>query len=162
MILMNGAPLPDDGQPHTISEILSGRLSGSPTLGKIIGSESKALIVLLNHLSPNERQLLERSPHRIIDLEDDLLKKIIELGFDESAPFKDLNTGTIKKYFQIVCKRLFIEGKIRKIFSPHSIRHYAAVKHWQQNHDIILLKKFLNHQSISTTQIYLSSLNLEV
>jgi len=89
MILMNNAPLPDDGQPHTIGEILSGRLSGTPALATIKGTESKAMIVLLNRLSPNERLFLERSPHRIIDLEDDLLKKIVELH-EENDHFRSV------------------------------------------------------------------------
>ena len=78
IILMNRAPLPDDAQSRTIAEILSKSLSGGQ-LARIKGSESRAMIVLLDHLSLYERQLLEKSPHRVIDLEDDLLKTIVEL-----------------------------------------------------------------------------------
>ena len=37
------------------------------------------MIILLDNLSPYERQIVENTPHRVIDLEDDLLKKIVEL-----------------------------------------------------------------------------------
>jgi diguanylate cyclase (GGDEF)-like protein len=79
MTLMNGAPLPDDGQPHTMREILSRTVSGSPILATIKGHESRTMIVLLNDLSPDERRILENSPHPVIDLEDDLLKTIADL-----------------------------------------------------------------------------------
>jgi two-component system cell cycle response regulator len=79
MMLMNRALLPDDAQSRTMAEILSKSLSGGPLLVRTKGSESKAMIILLDHLSLYERQLLEKSPHRVIDLEDDLLKTIVEL-----------------------------------------------------------------------------------
>jgi two-component system cell cycle response regulator len=89
MILMNRAPLPDDAQSRTISEILSKSLSGGPLLARIKGSESRAMIILLDHLSLYERQLLEKSPHRVIDLEDDPLKTIVELQ-EENALLRSM------------------------------------------------------------------------
>jgi diguanylate cyclase (GGDEF)-like protein len=89
MILMNRAPLPDDAQSRTIAEILSKSLSGGPPLARIKGSESRAMIILLDHLSLYERQLLEKSPHRVIDLEDDPLKTIVELQ-EENALLRSM------------------------------------------------------------------------
>jgi len=88
MILMNRAPLPDDAQSRTIAEILSKSLSGGQ-LARIKGSESRAMIILLDHLSLYERQLLEKSPHRVIDLEDDPLKTIVELQ-EENALLRSM------------------------------------------------------------------------
>ena len=88
MILMNRAPLPDDAQSRTIAEILSKSLSGGQ-LARIKGSESRAMIILLDHLSLYERQLLEKSPHRVIDLEDNLLKTIVELQ-EENALLRSM------------------------------------------------------------------------
>lgn len=88
MILMNRAPLPDDAQSRTIAEILSKSLSGGQ-LARIKGSESRAMIILLDHLSLYERQLLEKSPHRVIDLEDDQLKTIVELQ-EENALLRSM------------------------------------------------------------------------
>lgn len=89
MILMNRAPLPDDAQSRTIAEILSKSLSGGQLLARIKGSESRAMIILLDHLSLYERQLLEKSPHRVIDLEDDPLKTIVELQ-EENALLRSM------------------------------------------------------------------------
>ena len=89
MILMNRAPLPDDAQSRTIAEILSKSLSGGPLLARIKGFESRAMIILLDHLSLYERQLLEKSPHRVIDLEDDPLKTIVELQ-EENALLRSM------------------------------------------------------------------------
>ena len=88
IILMNRAPLPDDAQSRTIAEILSKSLSGGQ-LARIKGSESRAMIILLDHLSLYERQLLEKSPHRVIDLEDDPLKTIVELQ-EENALLRSM------------------------------------------------------------------------
>ena len=85
---MNRAPLPDDAQSRTIAEILSKSLSGGQ-LARIKGSESRAMIILLDHLSLYERQLLEKSPHRVIDLEDDQLKTIVELQ-EENALLRSM------------------------------------------------------------------------
>jgi diguanylate cyclase (GGDEF)-like protein len=89
MILMNRALLPDDAQSRTIAEILSKSLSGGPLLARTKGSESRAMIILLDYLSLYERQLLEKSPHRVIDLEDDLLKTIVELQ-EENALLRSM------------------------------------------------------------------------
>ena len=47
------------------------------------------MIILLDHLSLYERQLLEKSPHRVIDLEDDPLKTIVELQ-EENALLRSM------------------------------------------------------------------------
>jgi diguanylate cyclase (GGDEF)-like protein len=103
MLLMNGAPLPDDRQPHTIREILSESLSGTPTIAKIKGTESKAVIVLLGHLSPDEKLLVDGTSYRIIDLDEDLLKKIIELHEENahlrSVALTDSMTGLYNNRF---------------------------------------------------------------
>jgi len=79
MVLMNRALLPDGAQSRTVAEVLSKNLSGTPLLARIRGSGSRAMIILLDHVPLHERQLLENSTHRVIDLEDDLLKRIVEL-----------------------------------------------------------------------------------
>ncbi|HNQ45834.1 MAG: GGDEF domain-containing protein [Syntrophorhabdus sp.] len=74
---MNRSPLPEDR--HTIAKILSKKNLERPLLTKISGSKPKAMLILLDYLSRHERQIVENIPHPIIDLEDDLLKKIVEL-----------------------------------------------------------------------------------
>lgn len=79
MNLMNRAPLPDEAQSRTIVEILSKNLSGAPILARMKGLKTKAMIVLLDHLSLHEKKVIEKTPHRVIDLEDDLLKAVVAL-----------------------------------------------------------------------------------
>ena len=89
MMVMNRALLPDDAQSRTIAEMLSKNLSGSPVRVRIKGSESRAMIILLDLLSPDDRQTLEKTTHRVIDLEDDLLKTIVELQ-EENAHLRSM------------------------------------------------------------------------
>jgi diguanylate cyclase (GGDEF)-like protein len=100
---MNRALLPDDGQSRTIAEILSKSLSVGPLLARTKGPKATALIILLDHLSLYEKQLLEKSPHRVIDLEDDLLKTIVELQEENvhlrSAALIDNLTGLYNNRF---------------------------------------------------------------
>lgn len=76
---MNRSPLPENGQASTLAEILSKKDLAIPLLSSIKGSKSKVMMILLDNLSPYERQIVENTPHRVIDLEDSLLKQIVEL-----------------------------------------------------------------------------------
>ena len=89
MMVMNRALLPEDMQSRTIAKMLSKSLSGSPVGARVKGSESKAMIILLDQLSLDDRQVLEKTTHRVIDLEDDLLKTIVELQ-EENARLKSM------------------------------------------------------------------------
>lgn len=95
-------------------------------------------------------------------LDDETKSLIKEMGFDSTIPFRNIKAATIKKYFGIVANKLFREGKLRKAFSPHSLKHYAAVTFWRSCKDINQLREFLHHRSVMTSQIYLSSLNIEI
>jgi len=87
---------------------------------------------------------------------------INEQGLNPNQPFRGVKTETLKKHFEIINKRLYRQGLLRRIFSPHCIRHYSAIAFWNKTHDIYQLKRLLNHESIATSQIYLSSLNVEI
>jgi len=76
---MNRSPLPDDRQTNITAKIPSKKDSESPHLSDIGESELKAVLVHLDNLSPHERQIIENIPHRVIALEDELFKKIVEL-----------------------------------------------------------------------------------
>jgi len=89
------------------------------------------------------------------------INRINEQGLNPNQPFSGVKTETLKKHFEILNKRLYRQGVLRRIFSPHCIRHYSAIAFWNKTHDIYQLKRLLNHESIATSQIYLSSLNVE-
>jgi diguanylate cyclase (GGDEF)-like protein len=76
---MNRSPLPDDRQTNITAKILSKKDLESSHLSGTGGSELKAVLVHLDNLSPHEKQIIENIPHRVIDLEDELFKKIVEL-----------------------------------------------------------------------------------
>jgi len=76
---MNRSALPDDRQTNITAKIPSKKDSESPHLSDIGESELKAVLVHLDNLSPHERQIIENIPHRVIALEDELFKKIVEL-----------------------------------------------------------------------------------
>jgi len=94
---------------------------------------------------------------------DEPTRALIKLyDFDKKFPLAGYNTESIKLWFLRFNKRLVKERLIPTVYSLHDVRHYAAIKVWKESKDIYKLKSFLNHASIATTQIYLSSLNQEV
>jgi integrase len=86
---------------------------------------------------------------------------LLQLGFDKAKPFKDLKVNSIQKSFERFCKRLYSEGKIDTVYSLHDLRHYAAVRHYENQRDIISTQRYLGHGSVSITQAYLASLDCE-
>ena len=57
-------------------------------------------------------------------------------------------------------KRLYKQGKITRLFTPHDFRHFYAVKEYSAHKDIHRLSKLLNHSSVQITEIYLKGLNI--
>jgi integrase/recombinase XerD len=58
-----------------------------------------------------------------------------------------------------LCGRLGIEG-VR--LSPHGFRHHFSVNYMRRGGDIYRLSRILGHTSVSTTQIYLRSMGIEM
>ena len=84
---------------------------------------------------------------------------ILRLGFDKKRPFKDLKVNSVQKGFERFCKRLYAEGRIRTVYSLHDLRHYAAIRHYEAEKDIISTQRYLGHRSVSITQMYLAGLD---
>jgi len=57
-----------------------------------------------------------------------------------------------------LCKRLGIAGPR---ISPHTFRHYFAVSYIKNGGDLYSLSRILGHNAVSTTAIYLRSMNVE-
>ena len=83
------------------------------------------------------------------------------LGFDQAKPFKEMKVNSIQKSFERFCKRLYAAGEIRAVYSLHDLRHYAAVKHYDNGKDIIATQRFLGHSSVAITQGYLAGLDCD-
>lgn len=76
---MTRSSLPEEKQTQTIAKMLSKKDLEELRLSNVTESQRKVALVRLDNLSPTERQIVNNSPHRIIDLDDDLLKKIVDL-----------------------------------------------------------------------------------
>jgi len=91
-------------------------------------------------------------------LNNECLDLIKEFDFKKDKPFDNIQTASLKKQFERFLGRLFKDGKIHHVYSPHDFRHYAAIKYYEDGKDIYATMRFLNHQNIATTQIYLKGL----
>ncbi len=92
----------------------------------------------------------------------EVLTLIEDLGFDCKRPFDGYRTETIKIWFARFGKRLVRDGILNRSYNLHSVRHFAAINFWNESKDIYRLKNFLSHKSIVNSQIYLSSLNIDI
>ncbi len=94
-------------------------------------------------------------------LDPEIINLIKEIGLNPLKPF-EIKVSSIKVWFERFNKRMVRDKKLDKVFSFHDIRHYAAIQFYGKTKDLYLLKKFLNHSSLTSTQVYLSSLNIEI
>lgn len=86
---MTRALLPDDAQPLTLAILFETKLPHDLPSITLTSSRTKALLVLLERLSPEEQQALQTLPHRIIGLEDNLLDIITTLQ-SENARLREM------------------------------------------------------------------------
>jgi diguanylate cyclase (GGDEF)-like protein len=75
--------------PKTLSEILAENEALSTLLKVKESMKEVAIIALTNNLSPHDKEIINNLQHLTIDLDDDLIKKIVELH-DENIELKSL------------------------------------------------------------------------
>ncbi|HYA14396.1 MAG TPA: GGDEF domain-containing protein [Syntrophales bacterium] len=75
--------------PKTIAEMLKSNKSSSILLNEKGGMKGTAIIALINNLSPQDKEIINNLGYLVIDLDDDLIKKIAELH-DENIQLKAL------------------------------------------------------------------------
>ena len=75
---------------------------------------------------------------------------------------ESMNSNTISKMFNDAVNFLYLNGQIKQKFSPHCLRHYFATNYYREHggDKLVELMGLLGHSSITTTMIYLRSLNL--
>lgn len=66
------------------------------------------------------------------------------------------------RYVQDMVKRYRQRSNIDKNITPHTLRHTFAPEFYRQTKDIETLRKILGHADISTTQIYVTLVNIDV
>lgn len=95
-------------------------------------------------------------------LDEEIKALLNKLNVTSNKPFENITTTNLKIWFQRFNKRLYKQGKLHTVYSWHDIRHYSAIQFFQKSKNIYELKKFLKHESIQTTQTYLSSLQIDI
>lgn len=139
------------------------------------GARTTETIEILNEDLQDDRILIhgKGSKERYVPMSIELKKvlkryeKIKKLYFNnKDVPNNYFLSRTGKPLTVEAIERIYVEAgneaKVRKIIrcSPHTARHYYAVK-MLENNDVYTVSKLLGHSKISITQIYLSSLTNE-
>lgn len=65
-------------------------------------------------------------------------------------------------YLCKVVKRYGVRANIKKVISPHTLRHTFATNFYRQTKDLATLRMMLGHADISTTMIYVTLANIDV
>ena len=76
-------------------------------------------------------------------------------GRRSTIPNSPLHSDTVRDNFK---RYLSKAGLDTSRLSVHSLRHTAAQAHWLAKPDLFLLKQYLGHASVATTQLYVSDL----
>ena len=92
---------------------------------------------------------------------DSVRAAIVKAGLSLRTPFKDWHPAAISKAFEYYATRLHDDGKIHAVYSVHDLRHAFAIRLYQDTRDIYRVKQELGHSSVSVTEAYLRSLEVE-
>ena len=86
-------------------------------------------------------------------LTDDLKALCAWYGIDNGIIFPQSKRNSVEIALMRFCHAHGLSG-----FSPHSFRHYVAIWHYMQHHDVKYVQGLLGHEDLRTTQIYLDGL----
>lgn len=113
----------------------------------VFKDKHQGVYIQLTHQKTDKRQ-----SHPISNLAHDILNK---QSTQTGLVFQDI------KYYQVVryLKKWIDDSKIQKKVTFHSFRHTYATLQIANNTNIYVIKEMLGHASISTTEIYLHSLD---
>lgn len=86
-----------------------------------------------------------------------ILKKYLKTRNDNYEPLFITKKGKRidKRTVQTICKKAYeLAGIDDKKYSTHTLRHTAATYMYRETKDILLVKNFLGHKSLSATEMY--------
>ncbi|MHC4720092.1 MAG: tyrosine-type recombinase/integrase [Planctomycetota bacterium] len=73
-------------------------------------------------------------------------------------PFKGIGKSTVQGAIRKLTGDLAENGRIRHRYSAHDMRHYFAVRLYQETHDVYAVKEALGHSTTTVTEVYLAGL----
>jgi site-specific recombinase XerC len=168
--------IPNDNDIETIEKELWNELTltGKGSMGRIKSARTMIVVfnIIKNHalrIGAFESLWIGKDGKYIADSKSNIVRGKInpecltlieKFELNKHKPFADIKTSSLKKQFERFMGRLFKDGKIQHIYSPHDFRHYGSIKFYENTKDIFATMRFLNHKNITTTQIYLKGLGI--
>jgi site-specific recombinase XerD len=92
----------------------------------------------------------------------ELLDELSRTHLDQHRPFSCTTTREIKDRVIRASAKLKKSKEISRTYSSHCLRHFFAVNEYLKDKDIYRVSKLLNHESVTTTETYLRSLDVKL
>ena len=92
----------------------------------------------------------------------DLIALLNSSSLDKTRPFSSRPMLYYRNEIIRICHVLWERKRISWRYTPHSFRHYFAVREYERTKDIYSLSKLLDHSSISMTESYLRALKIDM
>jgi integrase len=97
-----------------------------------------------------------------IELSFDMLKRIKCAGLSVREPFAHFSANSIELRIYYYSKKLYKMGVLQAAYSCHDFRHFAAIREYEKDKDILKVRDFLHHNSITTTEKYLRNIGVKI
>lgn len=122
---------------------------------KVLGKGNKWRVVPISPKCRKQLLKYERARNKVLSQKNTM----IEYYFFNQYQEKINDNSTIQKMIKLTAIHADVKTNVRT--SPHTIRHYYAIKSLELGTPIYQLSKNLGHESIKTTEIYLSQITNE-
>jgi len=122
---------------------------------KVLGKGNKWRTVPISPRLQKEMMKYERVRKKVLEKKG----KECEYYFMNCHAQKISNNSPVQKMIKLTAKKANVREIVRA--SPHTFRHYYAIKSLELGTPIYQLSKNLGHSSIKTTEIYLSQITNE-
>jgi integrase len=150
--------IPDAAEAETIIRELPPPWAAAVSLMASLGLRCGALPAL----TIKGNRYHTRSKGKDIDgnIASEIIKRVKAAGLPLREPFKDRTANSIELMVAYHIKKLHRTGKVRAAYSCHDFRHFAAVREYQKDRDILRVRDFLGHSGVAITERYLRGLGV--